>query len=105
MDLVSFLHYVSIGAALIVIFRNFDERPSQYLAVICIALSALALCAAASLIPFPSSWRVEVLFPAAAGLLSLIIFVRIAEKSFALLLVALSTIQILVQTKVIQSLS
>ena len=105
MDLASFLHYALIGAGVVVIFRNFDERTSQYLAVICVALSALVLFAGAGYIPFPSSWRVEVVFPAAEGILGLIILVRIAERSFALLIVALAALQVLIQTRVIQSLS
>ena len=106
MDLTSFLDYALIGASLALIFRNFEEKPSQYLAILCIVLASANLLSRGYLSSaIPSGWHGPVTFPAIAGILALIALVRIEEKSFAVLMAFLATTQVLVATRVIDSLS
>lgn len=105
MDLFSFLSYAIMGCALIVIFRNSEDRASQFMGIFCIALSTLLLMVRADVIPFFSGWRIEIVFPAGIGVVGLIVMVRIEERSFALLMIALAALQILIATNYIQKLS
>jgi uncharacterized membrane protein len=105
MDLLTFLACVVIGASLVVIFREGGERSVQYLAIATLVVGVLELIyAGGRLARFLSRLSDAGLVLFGIGvILALVLYVKMREKSFAMILVVASALQILVEFRVIES--
>ena len=104
MALTTLLSLAVMGCALVLIFQSLEEKGAQYLAILALTLGALALAVQEDWIPMPSRWHPLVTLPAVAALVGLIVFVKLADKSFALVLVFAAALQVLVGTGVVNGL-
>ncbi|MBI3848285.1 MAG: hypothetical protein HY292_26925 [Planctomycetes bacterium] len=105
MDLLTFLAITVIVASLIVIFRGGDEKGAQYLAIGTLVVGVIELIyAGGRLTRFVSRLSDAGLIVFCVGaLLALILYVKLKEKSFAMVLVVAAALQILVELRVIES--
>jgi hypothetical protein len=105
MDLLTFLAFTVIVASLIVIFRGGDEKGAQYLAIGTLVVGVIELIyASGRLTRFVSKLSDTGLVVFGVGaLLAVILYVKLKEKSFAMVLVLASALQLLVELNVIES--
>jgi len=97
MPLTVFLALVVMAAALTAVLRSGPQKSGQVLSVICLVLAALYVAVEEAWIPAGSSWRPGILLPSAILLLSLFVLMKMKEKSFALLMIFASGLQVLVE--------
>ncbi len=105
MDLLTFLSAMVIGASLVLIFRGQDEKGAQYIAIGTLVIGVIELIyAGGRLTRFISRLSDTGLIVFAIGaVLALILYVRMKEKSFAMVLVVASALQVLVELGVIHA--
>ena len=104
MILFSLLNYVLIAIGLILVFRHSSDRVSQYISIASIGFSSFLILGYEELISFPSRWNLNTVLPFGLALLGLILFVRLSEKSFPLLMAFIATLQILIATEFVKDL-
>ncbi|HET6204061.1 MAG TPA: hypothetical protein VFI25_14820 [Planctomycetota bacterium] len=104
MALTTFLSLLVMGCALVVVFRYPYDRGAQYLGVLALALGAAAVAVERRWLPFPAAWHPRFTLPAAAVVVGLLLFIRLQERSFALLLLFGASLQALVGANLVNEL-
>ena len=104
MSLTTLLTLVGMGCALVIVFRRRERKGTQILGVLALALGSLALGGERGWIPAPPSWHPAVTIPSVSVLVGLVLFVRLVEKSVALVLTFSALLQVLVATRVVDGL-
>ena len=103
MALQTLLCFLLVGGALVIIFRSAESKMAQYLAIGIAVIGALEFLHRTERIRlrFGGSNTLLILSGAAA-VLSLICYVRLKEKSFAMLLITAAVLQILIELRFVR---
>jgi hypothetical protein len=104
MPLTTLLSLLVMGCALVIVFRSGNQKAAQYLAILALALGGLTISVEKGWAPIPAGWHPAITVPALAALVGLVVFVRLQEKSFALVLVFAAALEVLVATNVVNDL-
>ena len=105
MDLLTLLSLLVIGGSLVVIFRSGAEKGTQYIAIGALVVGVIELIYSWGRLTRIISRLSDtglIVFGIGA-LLALILYVKMKEKSFAMLLIVASALQLLVELRLIES--